>query len=172
MNNRNKSGFCTEISQNFALVLDFSANLDIFQHICKIHDFSFKIQRKIAVLMENLRKMKNEIKKKKEELFSSAKTADSQVEQQFANRVSTKKGPMRRLTRAFSNQEVDSPIGSEESDGESQNSCSQPSTPASPDDLSLQSPSEGPPRPHEMESEELDSPLASEVDESVSQWFD
>ena len=79
---------------------------------------------------------------------------------------------MRRLTRAFSNQEANSPTGFDESDGESPNSCSQPSTPASPDDLSLQSPSEGSLRPHEMELEELDSPFVFEADEWDSQWFD
>ena len=79
---------------------------------------------------------------------------------------------MRRLTRAFSNQEVDSPTGSDESDGESQNSCSQPSTPASPDDLSLLSPSEGSLKPHEMELEEQDSSHVFEADEWDRQWFD
>ena len=107
-----------------------------------------------------------------QELFSSAKTADSQVEQQLASQVSTKKGPMRRLTRAFSNQEVDSPTGPDESDGESQNSCSQPSTPASSDDLSLQSPSEGPLSPHDMEFEDIDSPFVFEADEWDRQSFD
>ena len=53
MNNRNKSGFCTAISQNFAVLLDFSAKLDIFQHIREYHLwnsglFSSTIERKIA----------------------------------------------------------------------------------------------------------------------------
>ena len=39
MNNRNNCGFCTEILQNFAFFLDFSAKLDIFEHICEIPDF-------------------------------------------------------------------------------------------------------------------------------------
>ena len=39
MNNRKYYGFCTEILQNFALFLDFSAKLDIFEQICEIPDF-------------------------------------------------------------------------------------------------------------------------------------
>ncbi len=101
-----------------------------------------------------------------QELFSSAKTADSQVEKQLARRVLTKKGPMRRLTRAFS-KEVGSHTSSVESDSESLNSCSQPSTPASSVDLNLQSPREGPPSPDDMEVDDALLPLVFEADEWV-----
>jgi len=54
---------------------------------------------------------------------------------------------------------------SDESDGVSQNSCSQPLAPASSDDLDFQSPFDGPPSPYDSELDDTYSPLEVEADE-------